>query len=214
MKPGTGGDGVADEHWFEVMREVPHGRPAAFFDRDGTLIHNIPYLADPRKVRLEAGAPAALAALRQRGFAIVVITNQSGIARGLVTPGQYREVNRRMLEQLGPDRIDAIIACPFHPAGHAPWQRADHPWRKPAPGMIEAAIARFGLDRSGSLLVGDSLCDIEAGLRARLARLVHVATGHGQRDRPAVEQLAGASRGTKFDFCASLEALVLEETAS
>lgn len=213
MTAGPGTPGLPAQDWFEVLRDVPRRRPAAFFDRDGTLIENSPYLADSGKVRLEPGAIDAIRAFRKRGFAIVVATNQSGIARGLVTPRQYCEVNARMLELIGPDMVDAIIACPFHPAGDPPWNIADHPWRKPAPGMIDAAIERLGIARSGSVMVGDSLSDMEAGLRAGLARLVHVATGHGRRDRAAVASLAHANKGTRFDCIASLKSLVIEEMA-
>jgi D-glycero-D-manno-heptose 1,7-bisphosphate phosphatase len=213
MTAGTRSPSVVLDDWFKVLREVPPGKPAAFFDRDGTLIHNIPYLADSSKVRLEAGAIDALAAFRRGGFAIVVTTNQSGIARGLVTPKQYAEVNDRMIELLGQDSIDAIIACPFHPAGNSPWNVADHPWRKPATGMIDAAIQRLGIVRSRSVMVGDSLSDVEAGMRAGLGRLVHVATGHGLRDRAAVESVARANRGSRIDCLVSLESLVIEEMA-
>jgi D-glycero-D-manno-heptose 1,7-bisphosphate phosphatase len=203
--------GFVEDDWFTVLREVAPGSPAAFFDRDGTLIRNVPYLADSNMVWPEVGASEALAAFRRRGFAIVVITNQSGIARGLVTPGQYAAVNRRMIELLGQGLVDAIIACPFHPEGNAPWNVPDHPWRKPAAGMIDAAIARFGIDASRSVLLGDSLIDIEAGLGAGIGHLLHLSTGHGQRDRAAVEALARAHPGTRIECIASLQSLAIEE---
>lgn len=214
MTSATRYTGFDEDDWFKVLREVTPGKPAAFFDRDGTLIHNFPYLADRSKVRLEAGALEAVATFRRCGFAIIVVTNQSGIARGIVTPGQYAEVNARMLELLGPDLIDAIIACPFHPSGNPPWDAADHPWRKPAPGMIDAAIKRFGISRSRSIMLGDSISDVEAGLRAGLARLVHVATGHGLRDRTAVEHLARANPAARIECVESLEMLAIEEVTS
>lgn len=213
MTAATSSPSFFHDDWFEVLREVPRGMPAAFFDRDGTLIQEVPYLADSSKVRLEAGTIEALSAFRHRGFAIVVVTNQSGIARGLVTPAQYAAVNARMLELIGQDLVDAIITCPFHPAGNPPWNVADHPWRKPATGMIDAAIQRLGIVRSRSVMLGDSLSDIEAGLRAGLERLVHVATGHGLRDRAAVESVARANMGSRIDCLASLKSLDIEEMA-
>lgn len=201
------------DDWFLVLREITPGSPAAFFDRDGTLIRNVPYLADSGEVCLEPGAIEALSAFRQSGFAIVVITNQSGIARGLVTPGQYAAVNRRMIELLGLNLVDAIIACPFHPEGVAPWNVPDHPWRKPATGMIDAASSRFGIDVANSVLLGDSLIDIETGMRAGIGHLVHLGTGHGERDRAAVEELSRANSRMRIDCIASLKSLGFEEFA-
>lgn len=201
------------EDWFVALREIEPGSPAAFFDRDGTLIRNVPYIANSDEVCLERGTVEALSAFRRNGFAIVVITNQSGIARGLVTPGQYTAVNQRMIELLGPALVDAIIACPFHPEGVAPWKVPDHPWRKPATGMIDAAAARFGLDVARSVLLGDSVIDIEAGLRAGIGHLIHLGTGHGERDRAAVENLSRANPGTRINCLASLQSLEVEELA-
>lgn len=193
--------------WFETLRQPQPGSPAAFFDRDGTLIRNVPYLSDSNQVVLEPGAAEAVAGFRRRGFAIVVVTNQSGVARGLVSPAQYREVTERMLELLGTGMVDAVIACPFHPDGEAPWNVAGHPWRKPASGMIDAAVERLGLDRAGSVMLGDSLIDMETGLLAGLGQLVHVATGHGLRDRERVEQLGRAGTDATLTCVASLSAL-------
>jgi D-glycero-D-manno-heptose 1,7-bisphosphate phosphatase len=201
------------DDWFVALREVEPGSPAVFFDRDGTLIHNVPYLANSDEVRLEPGALEAVSAFRGSGFAIVVITNQSGIARGLVTPEQYTAVNQRMIELLGPDLVDAVIACPFHPDGIAPWTVSDHPWRKPATGMIDAAASRFGIDLARSVLIGDSVIDVEAGLRAGIGHLIHLGTGHGQRDRAAVENLSRANPGTWINCIASLQSLEVEELA-
>ena len=204
---------VSLDDWVLTLRPIAPGSRAAFFDRDGTLIRNVPYLADSNGVCLEPGAVDALSAFRRSGFAIIIITNQSGIARGLVTPAQYACVNQRMIDLLGPDLVDAIIACPFHPEGKAPWKASDHPWRKPASGMIDAAAARFGIDVPRSVLLGDSVIDIEAGLRARVGHLIHLGTGHGQRDRAAVEDLSRANPGARINRLASLESLEVEELA-
>lgn len=201
------------DDWFTTLRKIEPGSPVAFFDRDGTLIRNVPYVANGDEVCLERGAAEALSAFRRSGFAIIVITNQSGIARGLITPAQYASVNQRMLELLGPDLVDAIIACPFHPDGFAPWNVPDHPWRKPGTGMIDAAATRFRIDVARSVLLGDSSIDIEAGLRAGIGHLIHLGTGHGQRDRAAVENLSRANPGTKIDCLASLQSLEVGEPA-
>lgn len=161
-------------------------RPALFCDRDGTLIENVPYLNDPAGVVPVRGARETLAAWRARGFAIVVVTNQSGVARGLCSRDQFLAVERRVRAVMGHDAIDAVYACPWHPDGAPPFAIA-HPWRKPNPGMLLAAAADLRLDLSRSVIVGDSLADLRAGEAAGLRRLVHVLTGHGRAERAAVE---------------------------
>ena len=180
--------------WFEIgARPVANSR-ALFLDRDGTMIENIPYISDPDAVSLIPGVVDTIGAFRAAGFAVVVVTNQSGVARGLLSPDQYRAVDARMLEQLGPGLIDATYACPYHPEGHGEYA-GSHPWRKPQGGMIRAAGEALRLDLSDSVLVGDSLTDIMAAADAGVGVAVHVLTGHGARERDAVEQLRGDPDG-------------------
>lgn len=160
-------------------------RPALFCDRDGTLIENVPYLNDPAQVRLIHGVRDALMAWRARGYAVVVVTNQSGVARGLCTRGQYLAVEARVRAMLGSDALDAVYACPWHPDGQPPFAGA-HRWRKPGDGMLRAAATDLRLDLSRSVIAGDCLSDLRAGAAAGLHRLVHVLTGHGRAERDAV----------------------------
>jgi D-glycero-D-manno-heptose 1,7-bisphosphate phosphatase len=177
------------QDWVHMAALPRHDAPALFLDRDGTVINNAPYLADPAGVTLIPGAREAIAAFRMAGYAVVVVTNQSGVARGFYGLEQYRAVTARFLDQVGVDLIDAIYACPFHPQGQAPFD-SDHPWRKPEAGMLLDAAMRLRIDLAGSVMVGDSLCDIEAGARAGAGRLVHTLTGHGAAERPQVEAFA------------------------
>jgi D-glycero-D-manno-heptose 1,7-bisphosphate phosphatase len=154
------------------------GKPALFVDRDGTVIENVPYLADPCGVSLIQGVRETLAAFQDSGYAVVIVTNQSGVARGSVSPQQYRAVEAAVIETLGPDLVDATYACPFYP---------DHPWRKPEPGMLIAAARDHGLTLADSIMIGDTLADMIAGAGARVGTLVHVETGHGAEERAAVE---------------------------
>lgn len=172
-------------NWMEVIAPPPPGAPVLFLDRDGTIIENHDYLADPISVVPITGAVEVIAKFKAVGFAVVIVTNQSGIARGLIRPEQYRAVNKRMLECLGGAQINAVLACPFHPDGTPPW-RVAHPWRKPEPGMLLEAAALFQSDMERSVMVGDSLSDLRAGAAAGVGRLVHVATGHGLAERAAV----------------------------
>ena len=145
---------------------------AVFFDRDGTLMEDAHYCADPALVRVFPGVPEALGRLRAAGFATFIVTNQSGIGRGLVTGEQYQAVHQEFLRQLGPGLIDRTYCCPDAPGGASPR-------RKPAPGMLLEAAADFAIDLSQSWVVGDKWADIECGRRAG-ARGILVLTGHGR----------------------------------
>ena len=153
--------------------------PALFLDRDGTLIEDPGYLSDPDDVHVFAGVPETLRRFRDAGHALVIVTNQSGIGRGLYGWDDYDAVAARLRDLLAAEGIvlDAEYAC-----GHAPEVRCG--WRKPAPGMILAAAERLGLDLGRSLLAGDKRLDIEAAVAAGLPRAAHVATGQGRAERP------------------------------
>ncbi|MEU0335932.1 HAD-IIIA family hydrolase [Streptomyces sp. NPDC006193] len=140
------------------------GLSAVLFDRDGTLVRDVPYNGDPDRVRLLPGAAAAVALARSAGLATGVVSNQSGIGRGLLTTGQVLRVNRRADELLG--GLDAWLFCP-----HAP--DAGCGCRKPRPGLIRAAAARLGVETAACLVVGDIAADVLAA-RAAGARGVLV----------------------------------------
>jgi D-glycero-D-manno-heptose 1,7-bisphosphate phosphatase len=137
---------------------------AVLFDRDGTLIEDVPYNGDPRLVRPRPGARAALDRLRRRGIPIAVVTNQGGVGRGLLSLDQVAAVNQRAEDLLGP--IATWVVCP-----HAPG--AGCGCRKPRPGMILAAARRLGVPPSRCAVVGDIGSDMAAG-RAAGARAILV----------------------------------------
>ncbi|WP_176475382.1 HAD-IIIA family hydrolase [Kocuria sp. WN036] len=139
---------------------------AVLFDRDGTLVHDVPYNGDPDAVELVPGAREAVDAVRAAGLRVGVVSNQSGIGRGLLTREQVDAVNARVAELLGP--FDTWQLCP-----HAPEQ--DCACRKPRPGMVLAAAAELGVDPSECVLVGDIGADVEAA-QAAGARSVLVPT--------------------------------------
>lgn len=181
------------EAWLRVESRPVAGAPALFLDRDGTVIENVPYLNDERQIRLIEGGAAAIEAFKAAGFAIIIVTNQSGVARGICSPEQYAAVDRRLQSVLGGASADIVYACPFHPDGVGDYA-IEHSSRKPDAGMILDAARRFDLDLAASVMVGDSLSDIEAGARAGVGRLVHVLTGHGEAQRPEVERFAASTR--------------------
>ena len=145
-------------------------RPAIFFDRDNTLIACHGYLGDPAKVVLIPGAASAIAALRTLGFAIVVISNQSGVARGLFDESAMHSVSAQMSQLLLKETPQAIIDahefCPHHPQAPLAAYRADCDCRKPKPGMLLKAARELNLDLAQSWLVGDTPRDIDAGAAA------------------------------------------------
>jgi D-glycero-D-manno-heptose 1,7-bisphosphate phosphatase len=147
------------------------GRRAVFFDRDGTLMEEVGYCSDPAQVKVFAGVPEAVADLKRAGFLAIVVTNQSGIGRGLFTEAQYAAVQQELLRQIGAGRIDASYFCADLPS--AATER-----RKPAPGMILEAAAAFGIDLAESFTIGDKASDIECGSRAG-TRTILVRTGYG-----------------------------------
>jgi D-glycero-D-manno-heptose 1,7-bisphosphate phosphatase len=154
--------------------------PALFLDRDGTLIEDPGYIADPHDVRLIGGVAGTLRDFHAAGYALIVVTNQSGIGRGLYRWRDYEAVAARLESLLADEnvRLDAILAC-----GHAPDTDPPCDWRKPAPGMIAEAAALLAVDLSGSLMAGDKLADLQAAEAAGVPRAVHVASGQGIGER-------------------------------
>jgi D-glycero-D-manno-heptose 1,7-bisphosphate phosphatase len=146
-------------------------RRAVFFDRDGTLMEEVHYCADPALVRVFDGVPEALRRLKEADFAIFIITNQSGIGRGLFSEAQYRAVETEFLRQAGGEVIEATYFCPDAPG-------VPSTCRKPEPGMVVTAAAEHGIDLAGSYFVGDKVADVECGRRAG-TRTVLVLTGYG-----------------------------------
>jgi D-glycero-D-manno-heptose 1,7-bisphosphate phosphatase len=136
-------------------------RRAVFLDRDGTLIEDVGYPRDPACVVELDGAVSTLRELSRRGFALVVVSNQSGIARGLVTTSEAAATHERFVALFAAAgvRFDAVAYCP-----HGPDDGCD--CRKPAPGMLLDAAGRLELDLEGSFMVGDKASDMEAGRRA------------------------------------------------
>jgi len=136
-------------------------RLAAFLDRDGTLIEDAHYLADPDGVRLLPGAAAAVALLNRAGVLAVVITNQSGIAQGLLSEAQYARTRARLVELLAADgaRIDATYHCPHHPSVSGSCD-----CRKPATGMYRQAAREHDIVLAQALYVGDRRRDVEPAL--------------------------------------------------
>lgn len=160
----------------------PRRAPALFLDRDGVIIEDGHHLSDPDAVTLCSGARALIQQASLAGWPVVVITNQSGIARGLFGWRDYELVTARMIELLGPDAPLAAI----YANGHGP-DAPPHSWRKPSPAMLLDAADALNLDLAASMLIGDRLSDLKAGAAAGLPLLAHVLSGHGHGERSLVE---------------------------
>ena len=147
-----------------IRRSVP---PAAvLLDRDGTLVEDVPYNADPARVAPVPGAERALARLRAAGVPLALVSNQSGVARGVMTMDDVGAVNRRLEELVGP--LGPWLVCPHGPGDGCGC-------RKPAPGLVLAAATALGVDASDCVLIGDIGSDVEAALAAG-ARAILVPT--------------------------------------
>lgn len=190
--PGAGDGSGGSPH--------PGRRPAVFVDRDGTVIQEKSYLADPDGVVLIPGAAEGIRRLKDAGFVVVVVTNQSGIARGLYSVDDYHAVARRVDEVLGQEGAapDATYFCPHHPDATGPCD-----CRKPDTGMHRRAGERFGLDYAASHYVGDKRSDVlparELGGQGILVR-----TGYGREN----EGLVGADVWVVDDLPAAVDRIL------
>lgn len=141
---------------------------AVFLDRDHTLIEDPGYLSDPDAVKLLPGVELAIKSLHQAGYKIVVCTNQSAIARGILTEEGLEKIHAEMRRQLADKgaHLDAIYYCPYHPEGTVDKYARQSDLRKPKPGMLLKGAKEHDIDLAQSWMVGDSPSDIEAGQRA------------------------------------------------
>ncbi len=153
--------------------------PAIMLDRDGVLIEDGGLLTGADQVRILPGVPEALAELKAAGFALLVVSNQPVVARGLLDEAGVlalqREVEARLL-QAGAPALDGFYFCPHHPRATLPAYRQACPCRKPRPGMLLQAAAEHGIDLPASFMVGDRPTDLHAGARAG-CRTIWVETG-------------------------------------
>jgi D-glycero-D-manno-heptose 1,7-bisphosphate phosphatase len=158
---------------------VDGSRAAVFLDKDGTVVDDVPYNVDPSRIALAEGVGEALGALARAGYAIVLVSNQSGVARGLFPESALAGVARHLEAELGAlgVRLDGFYFCPHHPDGRVREYAVACCCRKPMPGMLERAAADHGLQLARSWMVGDILDDVEAGRRAG-CRTVLVDIGH------------------------------------
>jgi D-glycero-D-manno-heptose 1,7-bisphosphate phosphatase len=169
----------------------PSKNKAVFIDRDGTLNVEKNYVHKISDFEFIAGAPEAVRLLNENGFKVIVISNQSGIARGYYTPNDVHLLHDHIQRELRKEKayIDAFFYCPHHPEGTVEEFRKACDCRKPNPGMIHQAEKKFDLDLSRSFIIGDHLSDVRLKERVPFSMIL-VRTGHGKK---TTEQLTGES---------------------
>lgn len=163
-------------------------KPVVFLDRDGTLIEEVYFLRREEDIKVFPETPRALSLLREAGFALIVISNQSGVARGYLTEERVIELNRVVFNQLRMlgEVPDAFYYCPYHINADLPEYRRDSHDRKPATGLAEKASREFEIDLKQSYSIGDKLADV--GLAQNLGgKGILLLTGHGKSEREKIE---------------------------
>ncbi|MBT3793179.1 MAG: HAD family hydrolase [Rhodospirillales bacterium] len=159
-------------------------KPAIFLDRDGVILEPVDYLHREEDMAIIAGMEREIASLNALGIPVIVITNQSAVARGILNEDALSELHGVMRDQLAQTgaSLDAIYYCPHHPDVGEPPYRAACSCRKPAPGMILQAATDLEIDLANSAFIGDALTDIEAAHNAGVGTTVLVLTGHGKKE--------------------------------
>lgn len=177
------------------------GQPTVFLDRDGTILKEVPYLDSARRAELLPGVAEALAALHRGGVLVIVLSNQSGVARGLLDEGVLLAIQQRIDQELAAHgaRVDAYYHCPHHQVVGIPPQRRRCRCRKPLPGLLERALEDFEIDLERSAGVGDDVRDLQAYAALGLPGVL-VGTGKGRTSR---QRLAEAGKEADL-YCGHL----------
>jgi D-glycero-D-manno-heptose 1,7-bisphosphate phosphatase len=180
---------------------------AIFLDRDGVLIKDVHLLTNSRDIRVLEGVPQVLRSLKDAGFQLIVVSNQTVVARGLLTEQEVYAINaemERLLEQAGGPHLDGFYFCPHHPNATLPAYRIACECRKPRPGLLLRAARGHNLNLGASFVVGDRITDVIAGARAG-CRTVLVQTGEHQA--PPIETVEPLDESVQPDHvCADLKA--------
>lgn len=171
-------------------------KPAVFLDRDGVLASEKGYVCRAEDLAMFPYARECIQTIREKNYYAIVLTNQSGIARGLFSEAELRKMNQRLIQELG---VDAVYYCPHHPSGKISGYCKTCSCRKPETGMVQQACKEFSIDLSRSYMVGDRASDILLGQRAGMTTVL-LESGYGT---------AGLEEAVQPDYvCDDLEAFV------
>lgn len=195
-----------------TMNMFRFGRPAVLLDKDGTLVEDVPYNGDADHVRLAPGAAEAVRLFAEADIPLVVVTNQSGLARGRFTEDELVQTLARMaaLVDNAGGHIEAIYCCPHHPDGTVKRFTASCGCRKPRPGLLHQAAIERGIDLDRSFMVGDILDDVAAG-RAAGTRTVLLDNGHETEWELTPERMPDQIVGDLLQAARSIVSIVAEE---
>jgi D-glycero-D-manno-heptose 1,7-bisphosphate phosphatase len=191
-------DGVA--LWAEIRtRDIAPGSPALFLDRDGVVVEEVHFLRRAEDVRLMPGIAEAIREANAAGVPVIIVTNQSGVARGHFGWHEFVTVESEIAARLAAEgaRIDALFGCGYHKEGNSPFD-LDHDWRKPGPGMLREAARLLGVDLKRSVMIGDRISDLQAGRSAGLKAGLLVRTGYGAENVEALEERRAEWEGSGF----------------
>ena len=194
-----------------LVKRIRAGAPrkAVFLDRDGVINLDRAYVHEWSEFAFVPGAVDAMRRLREAGYVLVVVTNQSGLARGMYTEDQFQALTTHMraaLKEAGAE-VEAVYHCPHHPKGTVPGLAVDCDCRKPEPGMILRAAREHGLSLDDSFMVGDKPSDIEAARAAGVGRAYIVQSDNAESVDTATDGLAGADAAFT-DLAACVNALL------
>ena len=164
------------------FRDQRNPLPAVFLDRDGVINEEVHYLSDVADLKLIKGTAQAIKRLNDSGVPVIVVTNQSGVARGYITEDQLFEIHKALVSMLSDHKasVQGIYYSPYHPSGQGDYRRQST-CRKPEPGMLLAASDEFAINLSESVLIGDRINDVRAG-HAAGTKAIMVRTGHGAKE--------------------------------
>ena len=184
------GDGIFGRN---TVSQVERARPAAFLDRDGVINIDTGYVYRPEDLHFTPTAPQAIRLLNEHGYWVIVVTNQSGVARGMFDLAAVHRFHAAMAERLRLEgaRIDEFYVAPYHPDGSVHPFCIEHEDRKPGPGMLLRAFREWPIERQGSFLVGDKPSDLAAASAAGLPGLL-VPTNTGDLASVVSAQIARA----------------------
>ena len=205
-------DGFSTTALVQRIRQPQNaGRKAAFLDRDGVINKDKAYVHRWEDFEFVPGAIQGMRRLQDAGYALVIVTNQSGLARGYYTETQYQQLTEALHQELAGHgvKLDGVYHCPHHPKGTVPALSIDCDCRKPAPGMVLQAARELGLSLPESLLIGDKPSDIEAARAAGIGRAYLVASDNPESGAVAVQ--ADGHFASLLDCTAQLFPATLQE---
>ena len=205
----------AEESADEGSDAIVRARPTAFLDRDGVINRDHGYVSRWEEFELLPGVEDALRALQAGGYQLVVITNQSGIARGFYSEADFRQLTQQMVDYFATRDITiaGVFYCPHHPVSGVGQYLQNCECRKPAPGLIREACESLPIDLSASLLVGDKGSDIAAGKAAGIRRLYQVMAKTREPDGSGYSEIDDGAFNGVFDGACEPGALAVTSLA-